>query len=113
MKLEDIDIHRPLEEMEEGDDGEFVVLEGVAEAVVERGAERLVAALLFVGVLDLLLAAADGFDEVRDSLPSAQARFDRLAHEHAQCERVAGAVVEQRLPVGDLRALETSSLRPA
>ena len=107
-QAQDIDIHRPLEEMKKGDDGEFVVLERVAEAVVERGSEGLVAALLFVGILYLLLAAADGFDEVRDSLLSVQARSDRLTYEHTQRERVAGTVIEQRLPVGDLRALEAS-----
>src|ERR1044072_2524372 len=97
-----IDIHRALEEVEEGDDGEFVVVEGVVEAVVERGAEGLVAALLFVCVLDVLLAAADGFDEVFDLSSSVQAGSDRLADEYAERERVAGAVVEEGVRGGDL-----------
>jgi len=96
--------------VEEGDDGEFIVLERMAEAVVERGAERFVAALFFVGVLDTLLAAADAFHEVLDALPAAQARFDHLADENTQRERIAGAVVEQRLPVGNFRASEISLL---
>ena len=74
-------------------------LEGVAEAVVERGAQRAVAALLRVHVVDVLLAVADGLDEGRDLLPGAQALAHGLAGDDAQGERVAGAVVEQRLPV--------------
>ena len=62
----------------------------MAEAVVERGAEGFVAALCFVGVFDGLLAAADGFDEVRDLLLASQAHADGLADDDAQGERVAG-----------------------
>ena len=34
-EVENIDIDYALKQMEEGDDGEFIVFEGVAEAVVE------------------------------------------------------------------------------
>src|SRR5690349_7308407 len=94
--------------MKQRDDWQFVFLKRMPEAVVERCAERLVAALPFVGVLDLLLAAADGFDKILNLLPPAQTRFDRLPNQHTQGQRIAGAVIQQRLPVSNLRALQVS-----
>src|SRR6185436_1571070 len=83
-EAKDIDIHYALEEVKQGDDAKFIVLEGISEAELKRGAQRLVAALLFVGILNLLLTTADGFHEVRNSLSAAQPRLDRLAHENPQ-----------------------------
>ena len=51
---EHLHVHRALEEVQQRDDGQLVVREGVAEAVVERRGERLVAALARVDVLDAL-----------------------------------------------------------
>jgi hypothetical protein len=99
--LEGVHIHGALEQVQQGDEGLFVGLEGVAEAVVERGARGFVTALFLIGVFNRLLAAADGFDEGLDWLLAVQAHADGLACDHPQGQGVALAVVEQRLPGGD------------
>src|ERR1043166_1815704 len=81
-EVNSINANRSLEEVREGDDRKFVVLERMPEAIVERGSEGLVAALFFVGVLDPLFPTADGFHELCNAVPTAQTRFDRLTDEH-------------------------------
>ena len=103
-QLEGIHIHGALEQVQQGDDGEFVVLEGVAEAVVERGAEGFVAALLSSASSMACSPLRMACDEVLDLLLAAQPHLDGLADDHAEGQGVAVAVVEQRLPVGDFRA---------
>ena len=78
----------------------------MAEAVVQRGAQRFVAALGGVGVLDLLLAVAHGLDEGGDLPLRAQPLAHSLPGDHAQRQRVAGAVVQQRAPLADLAAVQ-------
>ena len=80
----------------------------MAEAVVERGAERFVATLILIGVLDSLFAASDGINEGGNSILPAKPCSYCLPDENAEREWIAGAVVEQRLPVGDFGSLEIS-----